>query len=135
MARNCAACNKPDTIVLDPQERCFPDKCDPKKASDSDITTHWEDCPKLIHDVLLYPRLVQIISVMKPAQPLEAKYLRDGWKPFVDGHKLYREKMLCHDCILIEFERERNHRNYLKACKKARGEDPTYNSILMDSGF
>jgi hypothetical protein len=134
--RFCAQCNKSDTIVLDNSEQCRPDKCDPKIVNDHDISTHWIDCPRLIHEVRLYPRLIQNLSFLKPLpDPLPAKYRREGWTLQVDGSRVYRVKTLCRSCIGVEVERETNHRNYLRACKAARREDPTYNQLLMKTQF
>jgi hypothetical protein len=134
--RICQNCHKPDSTILDPQEKCFPDKCNPSKANDQDIDSHYVDCPKLIHDVRDYPRLVQVLTTAKPEpEPLSDKYLREGWKWIRNGNNVFRYKTLCRSCIGIEAQREENHRNYLRACAKTKQSDYSYNQILHKTGF
>jgi hypothetical protein len=82
-------------------------------------------------------RVIQVLCRLFKSLPddLPMHYAAEGWRREVAGDHVYRVKMLCQTCIVREVQRETLHRNYLKAKEAARRKEPTYNSLLMKSGF
>jgi hypothetical protein len=134
--RNCEGCKVADRLVMDFQEKCIRSKCNPLVANDQDPLSHADDCPKLIHEVRRLERAAKLEhSPDNPLGELSQKLRREGWTLLKDGRHLLRWKMLCRTCIAREEQRESQHRHYLAACKKLRGEDPTYTHMLNKSEF
>lgn len=133
--RNCQACAKPDQCIVDYETPCKPKLCPP--TADERAETHHDQCPKLTHEVRLLFRPAKLINT--PAHPegqLDTKWLVDGWKVKRDGKDVFRTKMLCRSCIQSVYDREARQKEYLKACKKARGEDDrTYSQLLTQQSM
>lgn len=129
--RTCEACGKSDSCVVDYETKCKPNLCPP--MADERAETHHDQCPKLTHEVRPLYRPAKLINT--PAHPegqLEPKWIAEGWKLVRDGTDVFRKKMLCRACIQVVYEREERRKEYLKACKKARGEDDrTYSQLLV----
>lgn len=128
--RICEACSKPDSCVVDFETKCKPNLCRPD--ADERAETHHDACPKLTHEVRLLFRPAKLINTPKhPEGQLEPKWIAEGWKIRRDGKDVFRVKMLCRACIQSVYEREERRKEYLQACKKARGEDDrTYSQLL-----
>jgi hypothetical protein len=128
--RKCEACSKPDAPALEYEGVCKPDLCPP--TADERPETHHDACPRLIHEVRrLYRPAVLVHTPAHPEGQLETKWLREGWVIVKDGRDVFRMKMLCRACILKVYEREANHKEYVKACNRAMGDDGmTYSQLL-----
>lgn len=133
--RKCESCDKPDACVVDYETPCKPDLCPP--TADERSETHHDSCPKLTHEVRKFYRAAKLVhTAAHPEGELEMKYRRTGWKLIQDGKSLFRWKMLCRACIQIEYEREERQKDYVKACKKAAGQDDqTYSQMLAQQSF
>jgi hypothetical protein len=133
--RVCSACGKPDVPTLELGEACKPKQCSP--TADERPETHHASCPRLAHTVVKLSRPAKLVAT--PAHPegeLERKWRLEGWTLMRDGRDVFRWKMLCRSCIEVVYEREEHHREYLKACKKARGDDDrTYSQLLTQQSF
>jgi hypothetical protein len=121
--------------VIDPDVPCKPGECDPK--ADYRPETHHDSCPKFSHEVVKLFRPAKMVATPKqPQGELEPKWRREGWKVMKDGRQTFRWKMLCRSCIQVVYEREEHHRDYVKACKAARGDDDrTYSKMLTAQSF
>jgi hypothetical protein len=128
--RCCETCGREDAPALDFDVECKRDLCPP--TADERPETHHDSCPKLIHEVRkLYRPGVLVHTEAHPEGELSRKWRIEGWKLMRDGKDLFRWKMLCRKCIGVVYEREDNHKEYLKACKRARGEsDQSYSDLL-----
>jgi hypothetical protein len=133
--RVCESCSKPDRCIVDYETKCNPKLCRPD--ADERPETHHDRCPKLAHEVLKLERVAKLIHTPKhPEGQLEPKLITEGWKVLVDGKTTFRFKMLCRSCIQAVYDRESRHKEYLKACKKARGEDDrTYSQLLTQQSY
>lgn len=127
--RVCESCRKPDAPAVDHEISCK--NCPP--TADERASSHADDCPKLIHEVRKLYKPAKLISTPgHPEGELEQKWRREGWKVIRDGREVFRWKMLCRGCIEKEAERDMVRRDYVKACKKARGQDDrTYGQLMM----
>jgi hypothetical protein len=128
--RICETCGAPDQAALDFDLACKPTLCPP--TADERPETHHDQCPRLIHEVRkLYRPATLEHTVAHPEGELSRKWRAEGWKLLKDGSDLFRWKLLCRVCIERVYEREENHKEYLQACKRARGEtDQTYSELL-----
>lgn len=127
--RQCENCKRQDAPVLDHDRPCK--NCSP--LADERAESHMDNCPKLIHEVRQYYKSAKLVNT--PAYPegeLEPRWKREGWKLLRNGNEWYRWKMLCRSCIEKEAERDLVRRDYLKACKKARGvDDRSYGQLMV----
>ena len=128
--RNCEGCGKADQPALDFDIACKPNLCPP--TADERPETHHDNCPKVMHEVRKLYRPAELEhTAAHPEGELSRKLRTEGWKLLRDGKDLFRWRMLCRGCIETEYQREENHREYLKACQRARGEsDQTYSQLL-----
>ncbi len=133
--RICAQCGCEDRPVLELDRECLPKTCSPTATEDP--ATHADTCPRLSHDVVKLMRPAKLVATAKkPDGQLEARWLQDGWSVLRDGRDVFRWKILCRKCVAAVFEREERHKEYLQACKKARGEDDkTYTQLLTEQSF
>lgn len=130
--RACEDCGTNDQPTLDHDIPCKPNLCPP--TADERPETHNDQCPRLMHEVRKLYRPAEVEhTAAKPEGELSRKLRGEGWKILRDGKDLFRWKLLCRACIQRIYEREANHKDYLKACKRARGEsDQTYSQLLSD---
>ena len=130
--RLCEGCRAADRPALDPEGACKRELCPP--TADERPETHNDACPRLTHEVRkLYRPAELVFTAAKPEGELQRKWRAEGWKLLRDGKDLFRWRMLCRACITRVYEREENHKEYLKACKRARGEeDQTYSQLLAE---
>ena len=130
MARSCETCGAADRPALDYEIACKPELCPPD--ADERPESHHDNCPRLQHEVRkLYRPAILEHSALHPEGELSRKLRAEGWKTQRDGRDLFRWKMLCRACIQTIYEREENHKQYLQACKRARGDsDQTYSQLL-----
>lgn len=129
--RICEGCGAKDRPALEFEGACSKN-CDPRKATE-DPSTHFDDCPRLIHEVRLFFRRATLEHTPRhPDGELSRRFRVEGWKLFRDGRDIFRKKMLCRDCIVKEGERDVLRREYQKACKAARGiSTETYSQMLV----
>lgn len=128
--RICDSCKREDRLIVDLGERCT---CRPGSTNDEDASSHIDTCPKLIHEVREWMRLIRLpFGTNLHTYQLPQKQQQDGWKLKIDGQYLFRYRMLCRGCIQKEEERLALERDYKRACAKLRGDkDLSYNRILM----
>lgn len=95
---------------------------------------HAPHCVALVHEVVLYPVRMgrNDLSVAKSGErELPSHYLVAGWKLMQNGMRWYRIKHLCRDCIGKEEQSQMFRRDYIKACKTAKGQDDqTFSQML-----
>lgn len=87
---------------------------------------HAPQCLALVHNVALYPVRIapHDLAIGKSGdKELPAQFVRSGWKLMQNGMRWYRIKHLCRDCIGKEEQALAFKRDYLNACKKAKGQD------------
>lgn len=108
-------------------------KCDPKDIENGDPYAHHITCHKVLHEVRDYVKRVQlVITPRHPEGTMPHKWVAEGWQFKKDGADTFRFKKLCRNCIEKEVERDMVHKDYLKACKTARGEDDrTYGQLMI----
>lgn len=125
--RACQHCAKADRPQLDNNEQC---SC---SAESHEPMHHGQDCKALIHEVMLYPvRIAQKDLTFDCKLPPQYA----GWTLMQNGNRWYRYKFLCRDCIGKYEDAQKFRRDYLQACKKARGEeDQTYSQMLAGQSF
>ncbi len=118
---------------MDFSRECDPRTCNPLYWDSADYTQHGAGCSKVLHEVRQYVKPVTlVITARHPEGEMPTKWRREGWTFQRDGRGGFRWKMLCRNCIEKEAEREMVHRDYVKACKKARGvDDRTYGQLMM----
>jgi hypothetical protein len=128
--RSCEGCGRLDAPALDFDIPCKSDLCPP--TADERPDTHHDSCPRLIHEVRKLYRPATLEHTAKhPEGELQKKWRLEGWKVMKDGRDLFRWKMLCRACIQTVYDREESHKEYLQACKRARGDsDQTYSELL-----
>lgn len=133
--RLCEDCSKPDSYIVDYETKCDRTLCRPD--ADERPETHHDNCPKLTHDVVRLERVAKLISTPRhPEGQLEHKYIIEGWKLLKNGMTWMRYRMLCQSCVRKVYDREARQKEYMKACKKARGEDDrTYNQLLTQQSM
>jgi hypothetical protein len=106
-------------------------------ACELDPIRHAPECKSLIHEVLRYPvRMAERDLVVNQSgeRKLSAQYA--GWKLVQNGQRWYRIKDLCRDCIGKQEQSQAFRRDYLQACKKARGQDDqTYSQMLAEQSL
>jgi hypothetical protein len=95
---------------------------------------HGANCIALIHEVVLYPVRMserELAVTSSGEKQLPTHHLTHGWKLLQNGMRWYRIKYLCRDCIGREENSQAFRRDYLKSCKKAKGQDDqTYAQML-----
>lgn len=130
MARSCETCGAADRATLDFEIPCKASLCPPD--ADGRPETHHDNCPRLMHEVRKLYRPATLEHTAKhPEGELQRKWRAEGWKVLKDGKDLFRWKMLCRACIQTVYDREESHKEYLQACKRARGDsDQTYSELL-----
>ena len=128
--RICESCARADSCVVDAEIPCDRALCPPD--ADERAETHHDRCPKLTHEVRALYRVAKLIHTpSNPAGELSAEEKRKGWKIRRDGTTTYRYRMLCRLCVQELYFIEARHADYLKACRKALGQDDqTYSQFL-----
>lgn len=118
--RACEQCHVGDRPHLDMAEPCTCGSASPEP------THHTASCIALVHEVVLYPVRMgpyDLAISESGEKELPAYWLQRGWKLMQNGMRWYRIKFLCRDCIGKEEDSQAFKRDYLKACKKAKGQD------------
>lgn len=130
--RTCANCKVVDHPIMDFSRECS-SNCNPALRDSGNPEDHGLGCNKVLHEVRQYVKPVAlIITPRRPAGEMPYKWQREGWTLQQDGQSCFRWKMLCRNCIEKEVERDFVHKDYLKACKSARGEDDrTYGQLMI----
>lgn len=130
--RTCANCKAVDQAIMDFGRDCS-SKCNPAVRDSGNPGDHHQSCNKVLHEVRQYVKPVSLMITPKhPEGEMPYKWQREGWTFQKDGGKGFRWKMLCRNCIEREAERDLVHKDYLKACKAARGEDDrTYGQLMI----
>lgn len=130
--RHCEGCGAADRPALDPEGVCKARLCSP--TADERPETHHDTCPRVQHEVRkLYRPAELVFTEAKPEGELTRRLRLEGWKLLRDGKDLFRWRMLCRACIARVYEREENHKEYLKACTRALGkDDQTYSQLLAE---
>jgi hypothetical protein len=130
--RTCANCKVIDRPVMDFSRDCS-QNCNPAIRDSGNAEDHGQGCNKVLHEVRQYVRsVILVITPKSPEGAMPRKWVSEGWTFKRDGSNCFRWKMLCRNCIEREVERDMVHRDYLKACKAARGEDDrTYGQLMI----
>lgn len=130
--RTCANCKVVDHPIMDFGRDCSP-KCDPKIRDSGNPYDHHQSCHKVLHEVRDYVKPVGlVITPRHPEGAMSHKWVAEGWTFKRDGSGTFRFKKLCRNCIEREVERDMVHKDYLKSCKTARGEDDrTYGQLMI----
>jgi hypothetical protein len=133
--RQCSNCRVADQAVMDFGRECS-EKCNPAIRESGNPDDHSASCNKVLHEVRpLHEPVILVNTPKSPAGELPIKWKREGWRLLRDGRNTFRVKMLCRECIDKEAMRELVHKDYVKACKAARGQDDrTYGQLMVQQG-
>lgn len=131
--RTCSSCRLEDRPHLDHTEPC---SC---SAGSSEPTHHGPDCRAIVHEVLVYPRQMDLRELGHDAAGtlvLPPQWSSKGWKLIQNGQRWFRIRILCRSCIVKEEDSAAFKRDYQKACKAARGQDDqTYSQMLAQQSM